>query len=573
MIKRLIDQYRNNETSKHIFWITLVYIFSQGLLLFVSGLWWDDWGYINKNWDYLLEVFLQSSLPLQAYIDASLWLLPDGAYRILVFLYFYVGSLLVYAIMKKIDTFSAQTAFWITLLYITIPINDVRITWICYGYSLGLFAFWIAFYLVTLWQGKRGKKAVIMRVLSLSVLVFSFNTESIMLMTLLILLYLYYERLKEKWRWSEVGNNIKKCFKAILSYADFLLAPIVFYFGKHMLFPGYGIYGGHNYVDWRALPSLLLRSPIYALTIIKEMVLNYINVLSNYVVLIILIMVILCYFWNFYRKKRRESIKFNEEGNYDRLIVMLLMGVFCFYAGFFAYVIRSQGAFATTGTGGRNALLLGIGTAITFYYLVHIICRKEIRNIILVTIITIGIGHFNLAYLDWQEDYYQQLRFRAEVPENQDIMNNDTFLCLYNYPAVTSAFYQFNGNSLAATGEETRFYLGLMSDLLILRDMNENSWYLNAYNMRDWNYSPDNRHLDGILLINNMPIDNVTLIKLRLKELFNKDEFNEWISVTKDVTFIPVTKEESEALIKAQEEGGLTRENIFRFIAAYPLER
>lgn len=572
MIKNFTNQYKNNEKIKHVFWITVVYILSQGLLIFVSGIWWDDWGYVNKNWDYLLEVFLQSSLPLQAYIDASLWLLPDGAYRILVFLYFYAGSLLVYAIIKKIDVFSSHTAFWITLLYITIPINDVRITWICYGYSLGLFAFWIAFYLVTLWQGKKEKKAVIMRVFSLLVLVFSFNTESIMLMTLLILLYLYYERLKEGWNWSEIRNNIKKCFKAVVCYVDFLLAPIIFYFGKHMLFPGYGIYGGHNYVDWRALPGLLIRSPVYALTVIKEIILNYINVLSKFTVIIVLIIVILCCFWSAYRKNCRKSTKLDEDENYGRLFVRILIGAFCFFSGFFAYVIRCQGAFVTTGTGGRNSLLLGIGTAILFYYLVHIICRKEIRNIILVSLITIGICHFNLTYLDWQEDYYQQLRFREEVRDNRDILNNDTFLCLYNYPAITTAFYQFNGNSRAVTGEETRFYLGNVSDLLILRDMNKDSWFLNAYNMQDWNYSHENCHLDGLLLINNMPIDNIMLIKLRLKEIFNKDEFNEWMSDTKDIDFVPVTKEESEALIKAQEDGILTRENIFEYVAAYPLD-
>lgn len=568
LIKKFIDQYKTNETMKHIFWITMVYILSQGFLLVVSGTWWDDWVYVNKNWDYLREVFLQSSLPLQAYIDASLWLLPDGTYRILVFLYFYAGALLVYAILNKIDVFSEKTAFWITLLYITIPINDARITWICYGYSLGLFAFWIAFYLVTLWKGKKGKKAVTLRVLSLIVLVFSFNTESIMLMTLLILLYLYYERLKDRWKWRDIGINVKKCFKAILYYIDFLLAPIVFYFGKHILFPGYGVYGGHNYVDWKALPDLLLRSPVYAFRVIEELILNYKNMLLRRPISVIFLIIVLCYILNTYRKCRNKSVESGEDKNYGSLFVMFFVGIFCFFSGFFAYVIRCQGAFPTKGAGGRNALLLGIGAAILFYYLIHIVCRKEIRNIVLVSLVTLGICHFDVMYLKWQEDYYQQLRFRAEVTDNNDIINNDTFLCLYNYPAYVSSFYQWNGNSYAATGEETRYFLGGIYDLLTLKDMNKDSFLLNAYCMRDWDYSPDNKHLDSILLINNVPIDNITIIKLKLKEIFNKEAFNKWIAETKDITFIHVTEEESDALIKAQEEGILTQENIFEFVSA-----
>lgn len=578
MIKGLVNKYKTDETFKHLFWVTVVYVLAQGFLLVVSGIWWDDWAYVNKNWDYLLEVFLQSSLPLQAYIDASLWMLPDGAYRILVFVYFYVGALLVYIIMKKIDVFSSEAAFWITLLYITIPINDARITWICYGYSLGLFSFWIAFYLVTLWRGETGRKAVRIRVLSLIVLIFSFNTESIMLMTLLILLYLYYERLKDGWKWREIEANIKKCFYTVLYYIDFLLAPIVFYFGKHMMFPGYGVYGGHNYVDWNALPGLILRSPLFAINTMKGLVLNYIDILSNHIVLTVLIGVDLFCFLAVFRRRYKRTENSLQRG---KTIKLLFLGVFCFFSGFFAYVIRCQGAFETKGVNGRNALLLGIGTAMILYYLVELVCYKKIRKVILVSFIVLGVCHFNIIYLDWQEDYYQQLRFTAEIAENPNILSNDTFLCLYNNSTYENPFYQLNGNprfyqlngnSFIATGEETRYYLGDISSLPSLKDMNEDTWYLKGYNMRDWNYFPENQYLDGIILINNVPIDNSVLMRLKLKELFDKEAFGNWILETKDVLYIPVNKEESDAMIKASEDGVLTRDNIFNYIEAYPLK-
>lgn len=559
VIKRLVNRYKTNETFKYIFWITMVYVFAQGLLLIVSGIWWDDWGFVNKDWEYLRDFFLQSSIPLQSYIDASLWLLPDGAYRILVFFYFYIGSFLVYTIMKKIDVFSSEAVFWITLLYITIPINDARITWICYGYSLGLFSFWIAFWLVTLWQDKQGKKAVTLRILSLVILVFSYNTESIMLMTLIILLYLYYEKMRKEWKRDETRANVIICFKTVLCYMDFLLAPIVFYFGKHILFPGRKEY---RYVDWQTLPELMLHSPVYAWETMMDLISNYRSALSKRTVLIVLAVTVLCYLLVLYMRWRKKSIKTKADVLYRNSAIMLLVGMFCFFCGLFPYEIYCKGElFEMTGTAGRHSLLLGIGTAMIFYYVADIVFRREIRKVMLVSLIVLGVCHFNLMYLDWQASYYQELRFQTEIAENQNILDNDTFL----YLDYWQVFYVLNGISYKATGEETRLYLSI-DRVSFLADNNE---AVNAYNMRDWDYSPENRHFDGILLFNNAPISNSEVVKLKLKELFDKDAFSKWISETKDITFIPVTEEESNAIIKANQEGILNRRNVFDYVGAY----
>lgn len=567
-----MNKYKTDETFKHIFWITIVYILSQGFLLVASGIWWDDWVYVNKNWDYLLKAMLQQSMPLQAYINASLWLLPDGAYRILVFILFYAGALLAYTIMKKTDVFSSEAAFWITLLYVTVPINDARITWICYGYSLGLLSFWIAFWLVTLWQGKTGKKAVILRILSLIVLIFSFNTESIMLMTLVILLYLYYEKLKDGWKWNEIRSNIVECMKAVLSYIDFLLAPIVYYFGKKPLFPTYGeIYSGYHSIDMEALPQLILHLPVYAWETMLRLLGNYKSAMLKLPILILLIAAACCYILLLFVRRLKRGYSAEDGTQYSSAIKMLLVGIFCFMSGFAPYSILRRGTIVTTGEHGRDTLLLGIGTAMILYYLVNIAFRKEVGKMLLVLFTILGVCHFNLKYLDWQEDYYQQLRFQAEIAENQDILDNDTFLCLdYDYwTNGYTMFYQLNGNSYAVTGEETRYYLMDIKNIGSFMATNEDSWILQACNMRDWDYSPENRHIDGIILFNNELIGNSVQIRLKLKELFNKDAFYEWFKETKDITYIPVTREESDAIVAAYQDGTLTRENIFDYVEAY----
>ena len=87
----LNDKSRIYTTYKHLLLIFIVYVLSQGFLLVATGRWWDDWCYADKDWEHMYEVFRQASLPLEAYINAGLWLLPDNFYKIIVFALFFVG--------------------------------------------------------------------------------------------------------------------------------------------------------------------------------------------------------------------------------------------------------------------------------------------------------------------------------------------------------------------------------------------------------------------------------------------------------------------------------------------------
>lgn len=78
------------EESSYLLLITIIYVLTHGFLIIATGRWWDDWVYADKNWEYLCEVMRQSSIPLTAVLDGSLWLFPDGFYRVFVFAFFYL---------------------------------------------------------------------------------------------------------------------------------------------------------------------------------------------------------------------------------------------------------------------------------------------------------------------------------------------------------------------------------------------------------------------------------------------------------------------------------------------------
>ena len=288
--RKVAKWYRQKEVIWHIFWLTIIYGAAHWFLLVMTGKWWDDWVYANHNAEYMIEVFMQSSLPLEAFVKMSVWNLP---YRWFVFLYFYLDGILVYLILKKIDLFSIEASFWLAALFMTIPVNDVRVTWICYGYSFYFLLFWISFYLVTFMGKLKGLRKVGLRIVSLFILLIAFHLESIMLMTLLILFYLYYEELKDDWKWNKTGINVKKLLMAVVHYIDFLIAPIAWYVLDKALFPGYGIYGGHSYIPWDRVLGIFLRSPIYAINTLRAVIENYSNVAEDNIAKIFILTIII----------------------------------------------------------------------------------------------------------------------------------------------------------------------------------------------------------------------------------------------------------------------------------------
>lgn len=558
MIKKLNEGKR----IKNYISLTIVYLVSQWFLLVASGRWWDDWVYANKNWDYLFEVFLQSSLPLHAFINAGLWLFPDGFNRILTFFLFYGGSIILYEILGKIECFKGDAKLWITLLYIVIPINDARITWICFGYSLGLFMYWLAFYFAVISREKQGAKGIVYHVLSLIFLLISFDTESIMMLTVLILLYFYYEDLRVDFHWNEVLLNIKKMCRSIIMHIDYLIAPVAWYILDKVLFPGYGIYGGHSYISWDTLPSVILNTPKNAAITFNGIISSYLSLIkeswiAQYSIVIIVGLYVLKMIID-YRKGRKRTEKDNA---YVKYIIMIILGAGIFFLGFFPYAVKHNSAIDNIYVRGRDSLLLGIGTAIVMYYVIKLCLKEHIAKIIMISLICLGIIHFNYIYLDWQECYYQQVQLQHEIKQNEEIRSNDTFLIMYDGDIICSNYYQTNGNSWAATGEETRYYMPGTHALSGLIEMTDDTWSLNAYGMSDYDYGE--KVIDGIIFVDYADIGRKTILKQKLNELFHKADFDDWIDEIKNIKFVKITREESDTILNLYKNKELRNKTIY----------
>lgn len=563
----MLKRYREDIEFRNFIWMTAIYVLAHWFILVSTGRWWDDWVYADHDVVYMMEVVKQSSLPLAGVVNIIVWYIP---YKWFVFLMFYADGILLYRILKSIDLFSEDAAFWISALFLIIPVNDARIACICFNYSLGLFCYLLSFYLITRWTRQEGKRKIITRILSLLLLILSFNAESIMLMVGLMLFYLYYEELKIGWEWKEIRLNIQKLVLVVVHHIDYLLLPIVNYFGTKILFPGYGYYGGHSYISWDDLPHTIMTAPWHTWLTLKNIFSNWRKVITENpkmiaLYLIVYAAVIVCAVFVFIRKKKTDQWTTNSIG---KTVLMLCMGIITFYLGAFPYLVKRGRKIDVVYAEGRDSLLLGIGAAMIIYYflcLFRFILKEGGIRIILVFLCASGIIYFNNIYLEWEKNYYQQLQIRDEIATNQRILDNDTFIVIYTGSTFFNMFYQTNGNSWAATGEQTQFYMTGVDDLERLSALNEDSWYLNAM-MKDYDYT--DKTIDGVIYANYNTnyIGRATVLKQKWNEFFNKDAFNQWIRETKDIKYYPVTPEQSNAIVAAYQNGELTDENLIDYI-------
>jgi len=547
--------------------MTVIYILAHWFILVSTGRWWDDWVYADHDAGYLMDVMKQSSVPLAGVVNIVIWYIP---YKLCTFLMFYADGIFLYKILNGMDLFSEDAAFWVSTLFLIIPVNDARITYICFNYTLGLFCYLLSFYLITRWIRQEGKTRIITRILSLLILIPAFNAESVMLMVVLMLLYLYYEELKTGWEWKEIRLNIKKLFFAVVHYIDYLLLPIVNYFGTKILFPGYGFYGGHSYVLWDDLPHTIMLSPWYTWLTFKNIFSNWEFTMTDKPEKIILYLVVYAVaiggtVFLFIRKSKSGQ---HEKISIRKTLYCLGLGILTFYLGVFPYVVKRGRKIDVVYAEGRDSLLLGIGTAIIIYYLIYlfrVLLKEGGTRIILVCFRVSGVIYFNNRDLEWEKNYYQQLQIRDEIASNQQILDNDTFIVIDMGATFFNMFYQTNGNSWAATGEETRFYMTGVADLERLFGLNEDSWYLNAM-MKDYDYT--DKTIDGVIYANYNTnyIGRATVLKQKWNEFFNRDAFNQWIRETKDIKYYPVTPEQSDAIVAAYQNGELTDENLIDYV-------
>ncbi len=544
----------NSKTSsKYLLILVLVYIFSQILLIFISGQWWDDWIIWCDDVDGIKRLFLESGCPWEAYNLFSVMWIPNWGYRIVVFFLFLLSGIIFFFILCKMDFISEEDAFWMSAVAMTVPINDARATLICYGYSLSLTLFMLAFFCVTRLSDMEGGKKLLLRMVSLICLLYSYTMESLLVFTGLIWLYLFYDC----WNKNKDNRIIKKVKLFLKSYWDYLGLPFIFFIIKGIFFKPYGRYEGYNDVTIKSLLKGTSKSPLATLktgAIIGRSYLLQVGLIS----IIVFIAVVMIYCYAIKNKYEEASVK--DFTVRKRNILIFILGAIVYYTGIFAYVVvRGGRSLGSTGVGGRDAMLAGFGIGIMVVAFARFIpIKRVLQNLIPLFFIVFGIFHFNDWYLSYQEDWYQLQEVAKTINDNNAFGDDNTILCDFSVssPNGGTRFYSINGLYYSLTGKMDKFYFCGISDLHYGGVFNE--YLLDGYNCDE--YDPSDRTIDGVLVINNAPLDNIDLIKMRFNEIFNHEKYEKGIAELTDNIYITINKDLSDTIYAAYTDGTLTSE-------------
>lgn len=501
---------------RDVFGIIMLNIFAHGFLLILTGTFWDDWLYIYHNTNTLWTQFLEAGIPSRAIIIQAVWKIPNYGFRWVVFGAFTAISILFYFILRRIPFFDGESSLLISLLFVVIPLNDCRVILCDVPYTIGLLAFFIGFYLLTIWFENRN---VGLRFLMHVFFLLSFTINSLLVFYSLTYLFIYVKECKRQ-------GHIFKPLTKIFNYIDFFILPFLFFFVKQRLFPVYGLYENYNEVSLSGMIYALLCLPMGAcrqLQAVWSEIFNWMPFSWQVAAKVLFLAAI------------AAGIIITIVNNKGRLalrnLVGVLLGGLVFCVGMFPYiVIRGGGSvLVTDGVGSRDTMLLPIGMAIMIYFVFNFfLSKKKFAVVFWAMFLVLGTIAFNFHYLDYQRDFYWQEALTEKFRQHTELSDKSNLLFLSDDDngCDCTRFYSLNGNAALAYQNEKRLIMNGYSRLEKMHSeklslyVDENHEYL----MHD--YDITNKKLDGVIVYNN-PISYKKALQLKLLEIFNKDKYQE----------------------------------------------
>lgn len=504
-------------------------LLSQWWLLVMRGALWDDFSYIELDINVLSHQFMQMGQPSRIFTTSSVWSIPNDGYRIVVFFYFFIMSILFYKILNKIRNITKVDALIISILFIIIPLNTARLNLCTYSYSLALLLFFISFFVL---QYYLNNKKILLRIILLILFLLSFTLNSLLFFYGIVLIYIIYNY-NNKFEFSI--HYIKKCVLILLKYIDFILMPIIFFLVKNICFPTYGNYKLYNNVSFVSILNAFKNSIIGfvpQIILVMSQFFNFIytnKIRMRYIILIRVFLVTIIFLILFLIQLKYKKVNKNNKQKFI-YIKFIIVSLIIFIIGMFPYItVHNNMIISVSGEGSRDSMLLPIGLSIFIYYFCKLIFSNiKLLNISLTIIIILGIVSFNYSYMGYQGQIYWNKSFMEAIKKNKDIENNSTFLVTYNQnwsEDYGTRFYTLNGISKLAFGNQKRFFLteNMLNEKLNFEQL-ENMKYNNS--MGEYNLS-NNLIIDGDIYFD-CQINRLNVLHLKFLEIFNHSDYEKY---------------------------------------------
>lgn len=555
-----------NQVVRDILLILLVNFVVHGLMILVTGHWWDDYLYvIEDSMRIVKERSLQMGRPITYYMLLGIYGLPIGIFRMLVVVLHSGISVLIYLIFRKISI-PRRSSLLIVMLYIAVPINDSRILKCVYPYTLTLFLFWIATYiLISILSMKKGKVRNLFRVISLVLFFVAFDTASLMFYYLIPFLYVWYFEVKELIKNRAI--SWKNIIFGFLKYIDYYCVPFVFVIVKNIFFVPYGQYEEYNSVTLSNLFDAIKNIFLWGFQEGLFGLYNWEILRSGWMIVIVIVALILSFIICRIYKNSLEEEKLN------RFYYLLgtLFGVGVFLIGLFPYAVVRGGVVATTAVGGRDAVLLGLGVAIICYCLGEIISFSDyFLKFLIIVFVLCGSAHFSGWYITYQEDYYEEIALQQFWLETEEVEKGVNFIHIdKNERKSIGGLRDYSLNQMAweLYGVQSRFFAVGVEDLSFFIEGGKRSIqekYKEIEKMEEYDF--DNYTIDGVEEYK-FDMSYMEIIKMKVLEIFDEENFKKQVKEYGTYEYLPISNEISQKILEAYKKGELIKnEDLYSII-------
>ena len=514
-----------NRERRYLLYLLILYFLSQGLVLFVSGFWHDDWAIMNISIDGLKKWASEMGRPERFVFFYMVGNTPEFIYKSITFFSHFVVVICIYLVVNRFFLFDLEESFTVAILYMCIPVNDARIERLTITYTLGLTLFWLAFTFIVFYYEE---KKMLFRIVSPILFFFSYMLNSLLVFMIIVWLYVI---IKEK------------CLKGIIRKIDLFLIPFIYFFIDQVFFPSHGVYAEYNHFSLNTLFNSVSDTFFQCCAIISEIFTQFaMDILGNSIILILFLLSTIAF--SEYLKKKNSKRDDNCISIIRKPLVELMVGGISLFAGLFPYVVVGN-TIALTGFDSRNAILVPFGVALIMHAIFRMGLKREYRIAISLFLMIVSLFFFWDRYSDYQRIYYCDKGMQVCLSNNPDLKKYKN-IGLFRGDGGTS-WYIYNGIFEEVYGDESRLVENInyimKYDPSTYSECVEREWY----NMTGFDITYDK--VDCVIVYWNA-ITKKDALLVRFKELLGKNIEDDLLAEAEFKVIYPTDKEFSDYIMQ-----------------------
>lgn len=431
------------------------YIITNIFMLFMDGLWWDDWVYLNTDNEYVKEQFENNggyfSFILYDVIAHFVnWENISLVYRTISFILGLLNLAIAYLLLHQY-LINRNAILWILLLVATSPLFSAKITMICTPYGLVALSFYIGCYFFNKYIKNGG---TIHRVLSLLFFFLSLWIwyQAIVLIPCFVIITLI----------GVSHCNIKESVTKLICYLDFLLLPVLFWIYRFFFLLPQHTHVDYYKITFKSLLKLPLEMVHFPIQSIADYFYSIFSLYNNWILFFVVCFGSVVIYFLFHDRK---SSKYDSD-NVKRILF------FCLTLSFVAILpplLIGKSVPIIFSMNSRFQALYILPASVILYCIVDVLFKSKFRQMVLAFLVS---SSFLLSFtmlLDFQKSWFKSLSICAIIREetllqkkNTNIVFNDLTKKWGNYKNNTLSGYELNGISkMALRGDESHNYISV----------------------------------------------------------------------------------------------------------------